>query len=119
MSPRLTEAQRMRELVEWDWVYTLSRGAARLHHLTEGDLDALENQGSTAGRASCALTTRFAIPGIFSRMGRKRCSRCCTRLGYPQGTGSPKNDDACRPLVEARLAALAEDAGQQQGGAHG
>jgi hypothetical protein len=39
------------------------------------------------------------IPGMFSRMGAMRCTGCCRALGYPQGKGSPKNDDACRVLL--------------------
>lgn len=32
-----------------------------------------------------------------------RCKRCCKLTGTPQGFGSPKNDEALRPPVEARL----------------
>jgi hypothetical protein len=39
------------------------------------------------------------IPGMFTRMGAERCKGCCRALGYPQGKGSPKNDDACRVLL--------------------
>jgi hypothetical protein len=51
------------------------------------------------------LTGWLSIPGLFSRMGKERCKHCCRMTGMPQGTGSPKNDDACRPLVEQRIAA--------------
>ena len=88
------------ELGEWDWYYTMY--GMVLHHAAEFDLADGETSGD--GVTSCGRKTFLMIPGIFSRMGLPRCKRCCAALGYPQGTGSPKNDDACRPLVEARLA---------------
>lgn len=42
------------------------------------------------------------IPGLFSRShldGLPRCTGCCRALGFPAGSGSPKNDDRCRPLL--------------------
>ena len=81
---------------EWDW-WLLGQGE-RLHHALTWD-----PQGETFGHGftSCGRGGMLSIPGMFTRMGAERCRKCCERMGYPQGTGSPKNDDACRPLVEA------------------
>lgn len=91
------------ELAEWDWAVTL--GGDRLHGIAslEG-ADVWEREGHQPAMAFCGLRTLFTIPGIFTRMGAERCSRCCDKLGWPRGTGSPKNDPTLRPLVEARLA---------------
>jgi len=51
-------------------------------------------------RLACGrVAASVCIPGMFSRMGAERCKGCCRALGYPQGKGSPKNDDACRVLL--------------------
>lgn len=98
-------------LMEWDWCYTAR--ATRLHHASL-TVEQYEDLGEWAHliddgavRTACGRILMWpSIPGIFSRMGMPRCTRCCTRLGYPQGVGSPKNDSAIRPLVEARIAHL-------------
>jgi hypothetical protein len=43
------------------------------------------------------------IPGLLSRLGAERCPGCCDTLGYPQGTGSPKNNETCRQLLGLEL----------------
>lgn len=94
-------------LVEWDWVDTAT--AERLHHVTLTDEEAKEfthnsQLEETTVTATCGRTLYWpAIPSISSRLSMPRCQRCCSRLGYPQGDGSPKNDSACQPLVEARI----------------
>lgn len=95
-----------REVAEWDWVQFVH--GDHLHHPAELDHDDWtheEVQGH--GRASCGRRGWMMIPGTFSRLGAPRCRQCCAAVGYPPGTGSPKNDDALRPLVEARLARVA------------
>lgn len=89
---------------EWDWLY--AKPWRILHHfeLTKEQSKRLWDNYLGPMQATCGRTYETpSIPGIFSRMGLPRCQRCCDRLGYPRGKGSPKNDDACRPLVEARL----------------
>jgi len=95
-------------LVEWSWVYTVGRGGYRLHPLIEYDSKAFEEMCEGEGVTSCGIRGRFAIPGLFSRMGMPRCSRCCDALGWPRGNGSPKNDDMLRPLMEALLTSGAD-----------
>lgn len=90
-------------LAEWDWVIT-DVGEC-LHHLAAFDdpIQAGKSWGGS-GTTSCGRHSLWLmIPGYFTRGGARRCGRCCKAVGYPPGYGSPKNDDACRPLVEARL----------------
>lgn len=98
-------------LVEWDWVYGRPRFRL-LHHVTRpSDADPGDADWPVAGYdcpTACGLVLRAAcIPGIFSRMDTPRCTGCCRALGYPRGDGSPRNDPACRPLVQARLGVMA------------
>ena len=44
------------------------------------------------GRTVCGLRGRLSMPGIFSRMARRRCVVCCKALGLPLGYGAPFND---------------------------
>ena len=93
-------AEEVRLLGEWDWWYGPPR--YRVLHAAEVTYDpSLDTAGE--GMSVCGWQTTFAIPGIFSRMSLPRCAKCCDKLGYPRGTGSPKNDQRCRPLVEQRL----------------
>jgi hypothetical protein len=91
-------------LGEWDWWETTT--GRSLHAAADIDIDgAYETAGE--GRTFCGRTGWLSIPGLFTRMGAKRCGRCCDALGYPHGIGSPKNDAALRPLVEARIGGAA------------
>lgn len=91
------------ELAEWDWM--LTEVGTVLHHLARfDDPGQAEVNWGGPGRTTCGLQTKWlSIPGLLTRMEAKRCERCCRAVGYPLGYGSPKNDDALRPLVEARL----------------
>ena len=88
-------------LAEWDWL--IGPGATVLHHPAAGEWDNDEWVAESIAYTCGVVASWARIPGISERLGRKRCARCCDRLGYPRGVGSPKNDDACRPLVEERL----------------
>lgn len=33
----------------------------------------------------------FFMPGIVSRMGLRRCAKCCDKVGVPRGRGTPWN----------------------------
>ncbi len=94
-----------RALIEWDWL--LATGAARLHFADFSDDDATELVmvgPPDRVRFVCGYTgIHPRIPGFFERQSIQRCIRCCDRLAYPRGIGSPKNDDTIRPLVKARI----------------
>jgi hypothetical protein len=96
----------MNELAEWDWVITPT-GHVLHHAATLSDPDSFDEQACGPGVTSCGRTADLSIPGVFSRMARPRCQQCCAAVSFPDGIGSPKNDDTCRPLVEQRLAAPA------------
>ena len=99
----------MTTLAEWDWVCGEADDWERLHRLVSGTgrdgftvpADEVRWDGVTA----CGLAGAWHVPGVLARLGDPRCPACCAAAGYPEGAGSPKNDPACRPLVEARLAA--------------
>lgn len=86
------------ELAQLDWV--IFTGATRLHAL--GSLEdpvAADFDWSGWGFTACGRRSWLSIPGLFSRMGLQRCYHCCRILGFPQGEGSPKNDDVCRKIM--------------------
>lgn len=84
------------DLIERDW-------------LTADDLTLLHYAAGLTGedetlwekvRLACGQRVEWVcIPGIFTRMGARRCGACCDIRGLPRGKGSPKNDDACRVLL--------------------
>jgi hypothetical protein len=87
-----------------DWYTT---DASRLHYVrpeefTEAHRADMESDWAvfTPVRLACGqMASTLHIPGIFSRMSTPRCKGCCRAAGFPQGKGSPKNDDACRALL--------------------
>lgn len=86
-------------LAEYDWVVTYAGDFlhAPARHIDDDewwDGDGVENLVTACGRT----LKHPSIPGIFTRMGAKRCDRCCDNVGYPRGVGSPKNDDAIRKI---------------------
>ena len=89
----------------YDWL--VSKSWNKLHAVRGGDwtdehrADMEEHWGvSRPVRLACGRTAASVwIPGMFTRMGAERCKGCCRALRYPQGKGSPKNDDACRVLL--------------------
>lgn len=58
---------------------------------------------SPSARTHCWRTGVGYIPGFQTRMTAERCRICCRNTGMPEGIGSPKNDDACRPLLKGEL----------------
>jgi hypothetical protein len=83
-----------------DWVYTYQ--GTVLHHATftpEAERE-MDDYATAIGSLDCGRGERQVwIPGMFSRMGMKRCDRCCVVNGLPKGIGSPKNDDECRKIL--------------------
>ena len=49
--------------------------------------DQIRGEGITI----CGRKGSLMMPGIFSRIGLPRCSRCCDILGIPRGEGAPFN----------------------------
>lgn len=90
-------------LNDLDWVETPT--GERLHRAILSPLeDAILNDNGQLGGGgitlACGRTVEAVyIPGVGSRMGSRRCGTCCVRSGLPLGTGSPKNDPACRRIL--------------------
>jgi hypothetical protein len=68
-----------------------------LHRVAEIAWSDEEDMISGEGATVCGRRGSLAIPGIFSRMGLKRCPQCCRAMGIPQGNGSPYNADILEP----------------------
>lgn len=63
-----------------------------LHRICEIAPDAIgDGLPNGEGRALCGATGHFSVPGVFSRMGLRRCAHCCDRLGIPRGDGNTLN----------------------------
>lgn len=61
-----------------------------LHRVAEisfDDDDRISGHGATA----CGRLLPLRMPGIFSRIGLKRCHLCCVAAGVPDGNGAPFN----------------------------
>lgn len=43
-------------------------------------------------RAACGMRRRWWMPGLISRLGRRRCTPCCHAIGIPPGYGTPANE---------------------------
>lgn len=95
-------------LADFDWVIT--QHGDSLHHPTlPADLAADLDDDGTLGiehpldnpiLLDCGRQVpAVLIPGLFTRLGAMRCTRCCKATGMPPGKGSPKNDAACRALL--------------------
>jgi len=92
-----------RVTVEWDWVVN---GGNRVLHAPRVWDDPEYWAQDDHGQTVCGYRGWLGIPGLFSRMDVPRCRTCCRITGMPEGDGSPKNDDWCRQVVEARLRTL-------------
>lgn len=53
--------------------------------------DATDEARPVRARAACHLRRAWWMPGLFSRLGRRRCTPCCHTLGIPPGYGTPAN----------------------------
>ncbi|WP_329215158.1 hypothetical protein OG352_06170 [Streptomyces sp. NBC_01485] len=58
----------------------------------EGMREAIDSNMPIRARAACGLRRGWWMPGIASRLGRRRCTACCVALGIPPGQGTPAND---------------------------
>lgn len=86
-------------LNDLDWVVT--RTGDVLHRMSGyGEADDEEVAWWFPVELDCGRIVQYAtIPGPFTRMGAKRCDRCCDHNGFPRGIGSPKNDPGCRAIL--------------------
>lgn len=85
-------------IVRMDWVYVETDDFTLLHAPGPFDNDA-DNDWYGDGPTMCGLEGPVTIPGIFSRIRLPRCATCCQIMLFPEGNGSPKNDDLCRQLL--------------------
>lgn len=94
-------------LADFDWMSNWRASHPRLLHAPTIEASAHFADGWTepySGAALCGLRARhWSIPSMSDRMHQQRCPSCCERMGYPEGKGSPKNDDACRPALDKRV----------------
>lgn len=97
-----------RRLIAYDWLVTKSRN--RLHHADLSDVQAQDMYDDRHlledATLSCGRTASYvSIPGVFIRIGAMRCVGCCRVLGYPEGKGSPKNDNDIRLILGLKVMA--------------
>ena len=103
MTDALESAAGFISIARYDWL--VSKSWNRLHAVTgwtdEHRVCMEQEWGvSIPVRLACGrVAAGVWIPGMFTRMGGRRCSGCCRALGYPQGFGSPKNSGACRAIL--------------------
>jgi hypothetical protein len=86
------------DLVRYDW---LLGAKGRILHAPHPDFPMPTDDPAIAERwrTACNHWIHGSIPGMFSRLELPRCGRCCDVMGYPPGTGSPRNDPAIRSLL--------------------
>jgi hypothetical protein len=89
-----------RGIVAWDW---LVDGNDEHDDVLHAPGDIVYRDWCAEGTTACGRVSGYlAIPGLFSRMGAERCGPCCELTGMPPGKGSPKNDKACRTVIEEK-----------------
>ena len=77
------------------WMYRSGpRGSTLLHRIARIEWGDEAWHGYGLAVTACGREGEYLIPGIFSRMGAKRCVRCCRAVGIPAGVGVPFNDMA-------------------------
>jgi hypothetical protein len=92
-------------IARYDWLVTAT--GTVLHAVTDSefkDVHRHDMQHEWAVlhpvRLACGQTAAAVfIPGMFTRQTLARCGKCCRRLGFPEGKGSPKNDPECRKIL--------------------
>lgn len=72
------------------WLQSPRRSGA-LHRVAEVVWEDADEMIAGDVVAVCGKRGRMVMPGIFSRMGAPRCSRCSARLKLPRGNGAPRN----------------------------
>lgn len=88
---------------KYQWLYTSKDKHKFLHYvhgLTDWDeaawkLRESQFDGARPWTAACGLSALFDFPGLLSRIGAKRCVKCCESIGITAGIGCPVNDEKC------------------------
>lgn len=62
-----------------------------------GEVDQEQSLTSVRGATCCGLEGHLTMPGLFSRMGLRRCTHCCRVAGVERGNGIPGNGDESGP----------------------
>jgi hypothetical protein len=99
----LEDAGQFISFARFDWL--VSKSWNRLHAVlewTDEHRADMESEWAVLHpvRLACGRVASYVcIPGMFTRMGAERCAGCCRATGMPRGTGSPKNDNACRVVL--------------------
>ena len=91
----------LRETFAWNWAVTehgrVLHGVEQLNSV--GDHE--ESPDTWAyGDTFCGYSGKLYVPGLLTRMGARRCKKCSRILGWPDGHGSPKNDDSVREMAQ-------------------
>ena len=89
-----------------DWViiatsWRVLHAVREIHDVPEG----YDDETDADATLGCGRRAHVCIPGMFSRLGKRRCAHCCRATGCPPGDGSPKNDAAGRAWVGAVMTA--------------
>lgn len=99
-------AEYARELTRLNWI-VMADDAKYLHGLAPDTADEtlieMVEDGAAVARSACDRTSHCWVPGVLDRLGMtgaERCPACCDALGLPHGVGSPKNDPACRSVLD-------------------
>lgn len=58
--------------------------------------DSIDENEPLPARAACGLRRGWRMPGLFSRLGLRRCTPCCLALAIPLGNGTPANEASLR-----------------------
>ncbi|MFJ9114449.1 hypothetical protein ACIRJO_02750 [Streptomyces sp. NPDC102394] len=67
-----------------------------------GMRDAIDEARLIPARAVCGLRRSWWMPGLFSRLGRRRCVPCCHALGIEPGYGTPANENHRKEHADGR-----------------
>lgn len=79
----------------------------RLHAIHGQEVSAEQMRGAIddlrpiPARAMCGLRRRWEMPGLFSRLGRRRCVPCCRALVFEPGYGTPANESHRKEKTDA------------------
>jgi hypothetical protein len=79
------------ELSNWRDRWLVLPSGRALHRISEIAPDDPDDIVNGEGVAVCGARGYFMVPGLFSRMGLKRCDHCCDHLAIPRGAGAPFN----------------------------